>query len=247
LLLCFFVCGLAIIDPHDTIQLAKLIESTGVRALAIHGRHVEDRPRHVALTDDVAIVADAVNLPVIYNGDIFRYSDIEPLKKRSHANSVMIARGAMWNPSVFRPEEKGGFIPLIDAATQYLETARKYRNTWGNTKYCLMEMLKEHVGNCPSYQQLIRSTTSYDDIDELLRGIATDPRATRPFVVPQIKIEERRARKPRLSDAASGPDPSRPLASTIDSAVGVRADDSEVPMRQTAAMQVDSDARSTAV
>lgn len=179
-------------DPKETIQLAKIIESTGVRALAIHGRHVEDRPRHIALTDHVAYVADAVSLPTIYNGDVFRHSDIPELKRRSHCNSVMIARGAMWNASIFRPDHLGGFAPLFDVAQQYLAIARKYDNLWQNTKYNLQEMLKEHVGSCPGFQQLTR-TKSYAAVDDVMRLIGMDPRATSPYSPPVIHNEARPA------------------------------------------------------
>lgn len=48
---------------------------------------------------------------------IKEYADIETFQKATAASSVMIARAAMWNPSVFRKE---GFCPLKDVMQDYI-------------------------------------------------------------------------------------------------------------------------------
>ena len=54
-----------IFQLEETIELAKLIESTGVSALAVHGRTKQERPRHTNREDYIKAVAEAVNIPVI--------------------------------------------------------------------------------------------------------------------------------------------------------------------------------------
>jgi tRNA-dihydrouridine synthase len=44
---------------------------------------------------------DALNIPMVANGDVFTASDVASIYRATAADSVMIARGAMWNPSVF--------------------------------------------------------------------------------------------------------------------------------------------------
>ena len=46
---------------------------------------------------------------MIANGDVFSYSDVARVRLATGAAGVMIARGAQWNPSIFRP---AGFLPL---------------------------------------------------------------------------------------------------------------------------------------
>jgi tRNA-dihydrouridine synthase 2 len=89
-------------DERKTLELVKIIESCGVAALAIHARHVPDRPRWRALTEKIAPLAEHMTVPLIYNGDCFQFDDIARLKIQTGASSIMIARGAMWNPSVFQ-------------------------------------------------------------------------------------------------------------------------------------------------
>jgi len=49
----------------ETVQLAQLIESCGVSAIAVHGRTRDERPKHSNHDDVIAAVAEAVSIPVI--------------------------------------------------------------------------------------------------------------------------------------------------------------------------------------
>ena len=135
--------GCVCADPRDTLQLGKMIESTGVSAVAVHARHVEDRPRHCASSDGVRILSEALSIPVIYNGDVFSHSDIARLRGVSGAASVMIARGAMWNPSIFRSAAQGGFAPLYEVAQRFVTLAEQYRLHWSDVKYTLQQLFKD--------------------------------------------------------------------------------------------------------
>jgi len=50
---------------EKTIELVRLIESTGVAALAVHGRLKEERPRHPVRSDLIRAIAESVSIPVI--------------------------------------------------------------------------------------------------------------------------------------------------------------------------------------
>ena len=54
---------------------------------------------------------------------IKKYEDIELFRKSCGADSVMIARAAMWNCSIFRKE---GPIPLDDVIKRFLEIVNYY-------------------------------------------------------------------------------------------------------------------------
>lgn len=104
-------CKIRLLPTEEaTLDLVRLIESTGVAAIAVHGRLQSQRPREPVSPEQAAMirkVVDTVKVPVIANGgslDIKSYSDIAGFLKQTGCSSVMIARSAQWNMSVFRPE-----------------------------------------------------------------------------------------------------------------------------------------------
>ncbi|XP_048461636.1 tRNA-dihydrouridine(20) synthase [NAD(P)+]-like isoform X2 [Rhincodon typus] len=130
---------------EDTINLVKRIEKTGVAAVAVHGRK-EERPQHPVHCDVIKAISEAVSIPVIANGGsqeiIKEYSGIEEFQRVTNASSVMVARAAMWNPSIFRKE---GLLPTETVLKEYLTYAIKYDSHYSNTKYCLCQMLREKL------------------------------------------------------------------------------------------------------
>ena len=91
-------------DIEKTLDLCRKVEATGVAALAVHMRTPDERPQHKAHWDRLPAIVKALRIPVIANGDIEVYEDIEKIKSLTGAHSVMIARAAQSNPSVFRAE-----------------------------------------------------------------------------------------------------------------------------------------------
>ncbi|KAK9517360.1 hypothetical protein VZT92_025238 [Zoarces viviparus] len=131
---------------EETVRLVQRIEKTGVAAVAVHGRLKEERPRHPLHLHHMQAVARALSIPVIANGgslDLVKTNmDIEDFRKATGASSVMLARAAMWNASVFRDQ---GPLPLETVMEDYLKHAIRYNNHAFNTKYCLCQMLREKV------------------------------------------------------------------------------------------------------
>ncbi|XP_072871605.1 tRNA-dihydrouridine(20) synthase [NAD(P)+]-like isoform X2 [Chlorocebus sabaeus] len=106
---------------EDTLSLVKRIERTGIAAIAVHGRKREERPQHPVSCEVIKAIADTLSIPVIANGGshdhIQCYSDIEDFRQATAASSVMVARAAMWNPSIFLKE---GLRPLEEVMQKYI-------------------------------------------------------------------------------------------------------------------------------
>ncbi|XP_030060164.1 tRNA-dihydrouridine(20) synthase [NAD(P)+]-like [Microcaecilia unicolor] len=131
---------------EETVNLVKRIERTGVAAIAVHGRKKEERPQHPVHCDIIRAISEAVSIPVIASGGSYdfikEYPDIESFRKTTTASSVMVARAAMWNPSIF---SKDGIVPLEEVMREYIKYAVKFDNHYTNTKYCLCQMLREQL------------------------------------------------------------------------------------------------------
>lgn len=128
-------------SSQDTVELARRIEKAGVSALAVHGRRVKDRPKDAAKWAEIADVVAALSIPVIANGDVFEYNDFERLKSDTGASSVMAARGALWNASIFHPK---GLFPWEDVKREYLRKSILWDNDIRSTKQTLKEMIMHY-------------------------------------------------------------------------------------------------------
>ncbi|KAI5684402.1 hypothetical protein M9H77_05630 [Catharanthus roseus] len=147
-------------STQDTVELARRIEKTGVAALAVHGRRVADRPRDPAKWSEIADVVDALTIPVIANGDVFEYEDFGRIKTATGASSVMVARGALWNASIFSPNGK---IPWEDVKREYIRKSILWDNDIKSTKHTLKEMIMHY--SCLEYPEgkaVIKSETLAD-------------------------------------------------------------------------------------
>lgn len=137
-------CKIRVFDNvEESIKLVKEFVSTGISAIGVHGRTKMERPQHQNRNSYIKKIAESIKIPVIANGgskEINSYEDIENFRKSTGASSVMIARAAQLNCSIFRRQ---GLIPMDDVIVEYLKYAVDYDNAPSNTKYCVQNMLKE--------------------------------------------------------------------------------------------------------
>uniref|UniRef100_A0A670Y911 Dihydrouridine synthase 2 n=1 Tax=Pseudonaja textilis TaxID=8673 RepID=A0A670Y911_PSETE len=141
-------------DAERALAVAKLVEND-VAGIDVnmgcpkeYSTKKEERPQHPVHCNVIKAISEAVSIPVIANGGshdfIKEYSDLQIFQEATSASSVMVARAAMWNPSVFRKE---GLLPLKDVMQEYIKYAVRYDNHYTNTKYCLCQMLREQLEN----------------------------------------------------------------------------------------------------
>ncbi|CAL8322835.1 tRNA-dihydrouridine(20) synthase [NAD(P)+]-like [Gadus morhua] len=148
---------------EDTVRLVQRIERTGVAAIAVHGRTREERPKHPLHCDFLKAVSGAVGVPVIANGGsldmVKSFEDVAAFRSATGAAAVMLARAAMWNPSVFRRQ---GLLPVQTVMEDYLKYAVRYDNHAFNTKYCLCQMLRDKVES--EMGKLVKTAQTLSDI-----------------------------------------------------------------------------------
>lgn len=90
-------------DAHsNVVEMAKMAEDAGVDAIAVHGRTREQFYRDHADWNIIAEVKRAVHIPVIANGDVRTYDDLDRIFEVTGADGVMIGRAAQGNPWIFR-------------------------------------------------------------------------------------------------------------------------------------------------
>ncbi|MEJ2508287.1 MAG: tRNA dihydrouridine synthase DusB [Gammaproteobacteria bacterium] len=87
---------------RNALTVARIAESAGIQALAIHGRTRACAYRGEAEYDTIAAVKAEVGIPVIANGDITTPEKARFVLEHTGADAVMIGRAAQGRPWIFR-------------------------------------------------------------------------------------------------------------------------------------------------
>ncbi len=87
---------------RNAVQIAKMAEDIGVQALAMHGRTRACLYNGEAEYNTIAAVKQAINIPLIANGDITTPEKAKHVLDYTGADAVMIGRAAQGRPWIFR-------------------------------------------------------------------------------------------------------------------------------------------------
>ena len=90
-------------DDHLTyLDAGRIAQESGVAAIALHGRTVQQAYSGEADWDAIAALVDHVDLPVLGNGDIWEAADAVRMVEQTGAAGVVVGRGCLGRPWLFR-------------------------------------------------------------------------------------------------------------------------------------------------
>ena len=164
----------------NAVEFAKMAESCGVAAVAVHGRTREQYYSGKADWDIIRQVKEAVSIPVIGNGDVTSPQKAEELVKQTGCDGIMIARGAQGNPWIFSEMityEETGTLPerpgkeeVRDMMLRHARLQLKYKG-----EFIGIREMRKHVAwytkglkGSAKLREEINRVESYQELEELL-------------------------------------------------------------------------------
>ncbi len=165
------------------VELAKMLEAVGVQALTVHCRTREQGHGGSADWSWIPKVKQAISIPVILNGDVFTDDDVVRAFSETGCDAVMIARGAIHNPRIFKEAKHlmrtGQHLPLPDLRER-IETAISHLAlavTYKGERRAVLEMRKYYSGylkglpHMKSTRMALMQVFTFAEVEDLLRRV----------------------------------------------------------------------------
>ena len=105
------------------VELGHICQEEGANAVALHPRTAKQMYRGAADWSRIAGLKDALNIPVVGNGDVKQAEDAVRMLRETGCDAVMIGRASMRNPWIYRQVED-----LLQGRTPYVPTAADRRD-----------------------------------------------------------------------------------------------------------------------
>jgi nifR3 family TIM-barrel protein len=139
-------------ESRNPVEIALRCQDAGARVLTLHARSRTQMYSGHANWDEIAAVVDALDIPVIGNGDVWSGADAKRMRDHTNCAGIMIARGSHGEPWIFREARaalNGGAIPDAPGVVERFEIVLHHARLaieFENDEQRAMLEFRKHLG-----------------------------------------------------------------------------------------------------
>ena len=151
-------------------EVSDAIQSAGADWMTIHGRLRSDDYSAPVNLEDMAELKRRIRIPLIGNGNLFSHSDAMYMRERTAVDGVMVSRGALGNPWIFRDIARGETPVTIDEwrdlVLDHLAWQQEEYGDTGSGAVCMRKHLLWYAKGWPAAKKLREAISQMGKISE---------------------------------------------------------------------------------
>ena len=167
-------CKIRLLSTYDaTLLLCQQLVEAGCQLLTVHGRTKENSKTNVSAVDWTSIrkLKEALSIPVIANGGIATFADLQPCLDATQAMGVMSSEAILECPDLFAPDStKSG----LDLAQEYATLAEEYPTNMKDVRAHLFKFLYRILCLYPEKRPMLGKIRNMPDIQIFLKSLRED-------------------------------------------------------------------------
>ena len=162
-------------DEHvNAVEMAHIAQESGAAAVAVHGRTREQYYHGKADWDIIRQVKEAVNIPVIGNGDINSSEAAKEIQKQTGCDGIMVARGLQGNPWLIGQILYGTPKPSIEEVVEMILRHARMQVKFSG-EYLGIRQMRKHVAwyttgypGSSKLRGMVNQVESLEELEQLL-------------------------------------------------------------------------------